>query len=102
MKLVAFICLFVADFVCLFTLISRTAERILMILFLWETYGPRLTQGLLCLPEKVKQKVKKGQKQVQIAFFRVFCPFQTIYRKVIGRCRQYLVDISQIHRSSVI
>ena len=37
-----------------------------------------------------------------MAFFHVFRPFQTISRKVIGRRRLYLVDISQIHLRSVI
>ena len=54
------------------------------------------------LPKNGKQKVKKGQKEVKMAFFHVFRPFQTISRKVIGRRRLYLVDISQIHLQSVI
>ena len=37
-----------------------------------------------------------------MAFFHVFRPFQTISRKVIGRRRLYLVDISQIYLRSVI
>ena len=45
---------------------------------------------------------KKVKNRSKMVFFHVFCPFLTIYRKVISRFQQYLVDISQIHRSSVI
>ena len=48
------------------------------------------------------KNAQKGQKRSKTGQKCLFCPFQTISRKVIGRCQQYLVDISQMHHSSVI
>ena len=53
-------------------------------------------------PNHTSKRSKKVKNRSKMAFFHVFRPFQTISRKVIGRRRLYLVDISQIHLRSVI
>ena len=63
---------------------------------------PKSHMGYFFLRKMENKRSKKVKKRSKMAFFHVFRPFQTISRKVIGRRRLYLVDISQIHLRSVI